>query len=223
MDNRLIRAVALSLAVAWLAARAVPARAAAATAATTETRPAAPKPKRPKPKPSAALADARVLELARASGLTSDVVRSGIEYILKYRPVLARDLDAILQSDPKQFKTAVGSHALLARDLEQTRKSEPARYARRARLLTLDAQAERLAERYKAATETEKPQVEAELATVLNQAFELRLDEERYQLELARKKCDEMQARINDRAKNRDRIVDRQAITLLGLSDLLNW
>jgi hypothetical protein len=223
MNDRVIRAAALSLAVAWLVALVVPARAAGAAASTTSTREAAFKPKRPKPRPFAALTDGRVLELAKASGLTSDIVRNGVEYILKYRPILARDLDNMLRGDPRQFKNIVSSHALLARDLEQLRKSAPAHYARRDRLLSFDAQAERLADRYKAATEAEKPQVEAELANVLGKAFELRLEEERYQLELARKKCDEMQARINERAKNRDRIVDRQVITLLGLSDLLNW
>jgi exonuclease VII large subunit len=208
---------------AWPISIPGPARAGEQAAPPAKEAAAAVKPKPAEPAPMAPLTDERAQEMAKATGLTSDVVRAGVEYIQKYKPRLARDLDNILKTSPPQFRSNVKEMSSYMRDLQQLKRSDPARAARREQLLELDAQAERLTDRYKESTDTDRMQIEVALTNILAKAFDFRLEDERYQLEQARKQMEQLQDRINQRVKNKTRIVDRQMTTLLGINDLLTW
>lgn len=218
------RMACVSVVATWLLALAMPAVVAEEAAPPPKpTAPALVKPIPPEPVLVTSLTDQRVQEIAKATGLTSDVVRSGAEYILKYKPRLARDLDNALKTDPQQYRGHITDSSYYARSLEQLKKTDPVRGGRREQTLDLEAQTERLSDRYKEVSEGERPQIEVELTNALAKVFELRLEEERYQLEQLKKQVEQMQARLNERVKNKDRIVDRQLTTLLGLAEALAW
>jgi hypothetical protein len=146
-----------------------------------------------------------------------------MEYATRFKPRQARDLENVRKGDPQQFKNQLSNFSYSAKELQQLKKSDPVRGVRREQMMELDAQAERLVDRYKEVSEAERAQVEVELTNVLSKVFDLRLEEERYQLEQQKKQVEQLQTRINERLKNRDRIVDRQMTTLLGINELLSW
>jgi hypothetical protein len=219
-----IRFTSAVVAVAWLFANCiVPCAAEDAAPAPSTPLKKAVRARPPKADAAPVISEERILEMAKASGLTSEVVRTGVEYIVKYKPRLAKDLDTTLKADSQQFKSQVSNAASYARDLAALKRSDPTRYDRREQMLQLDAQVERFVDRYQEVSEGEKPQVEVEMTTVLAKVFDLRTEEDRYQLEQVKKQADAMQAKIADRVKNKDRIVDRQMTTMLGLNEALTW
>ena len=220
---RFVRIASLMAAVAWLIAGAAAAIAAEGAAGPAKAKAAVVRPASPETSPALTLTEERVAELAKATGLTSDAVRVSLDYIVKYKPRLARDLENSLKVDPQQVKNQISNLSYYARELAQLKKTDPVRGSRREQTLELDAQAERLTDRYKEVSEAERAQVEIELTNVLAKAFDLRLEEERYQLEQLKKQVEQMEARINERLKNKDRIVDRYMTTLLGLNESLTW
>jgi len=215
------------MAFVWALAAWMMAVTAAATAgegtAPRKVKPPAATTKAAESEPTLAITNERLVELTKATGLTSDVVRAGVEYIARYKPRWVGDLENPVKADPQQFRAHISSASYSARELAQLKKSDPARGARREQTLELEAQAERLCDRYKEVSEAERPQVEVELTNALAKVFDLRLEEERYQLEQLKKQVEQMETRINERTKNKDRIVDRQLTILLGINELLAW
>jgi ribosomal protein S13 len=206
----------------WLLTLSAPAVAAPENAPPPAAAPTATKIKPAEPA-AAAITGARIQEVAKATGLTSEVVRTSLEYMARFKPRLAHDLENMAKMDPRQIKSNVNSCVALARDLEQLKKSDPVRGVRREQTLELEGQSERLTDRYKEVGETERVQVEVELTNVLAKLFDLRLEEDRYQMDQAKKQLDQMESRVRERLRNKDRIVDRQMTTLLGLNAFLAW
>jgi hypothetical protein len=185
--------------------------------------PVAAKPPASQPARPAEITDAQLVALAKTSKLTSDALRAGLEYVQSYKPILAREILDIAKSDPAHFRTEIRQAQYQMQALAQLRRSSPERYARQDQMLRLQAQADLLVERYNEAGETEKPHVEVNLTNVLGKVFNLRLDEERYELEQLRKQVDAKEERIKTRSKNKDRIVDRELTRMLGIDAVIAW
>jgi hypothetical protein len=185
--------------------------------------PAAAKIKPPELPTMPELTDARIVQMAKASRLSSDVVRLAVEFIYKYKPRAARDLMTQLNKDPQKFRSAISEASYGARNLENLKRSDPARYARQEQMYALEAQSELLVDYYDAVGENQKPHVEVRLTEVLDKLFDLRLEEERYELDQLRKQVQATQDRIDQKASNKDRIVDRQLTRLLGIDEILTW
>lgn len=173
------------------------------------------------PAAAARLTNEAALEAAKTTGLTSDVLRLTTDYIQKYKPLLARDLENLRATNPKMYRARMVEMAQYARQLEATK--DPAKRARREQYLALEAQAELAVVRYKESPEASRPQIETELKGFLDKLFDFKTEDDRAQLEEARKNLDAQQAAIEQRAKNRDRIVDRELTRMLGISETLAW
>lgn len=169
------------------------------------------------------LSEAQIQNLAKSTGLTSDAVRTTLDYMRKYKPVEARQIAKMAKENDRQLRTRVRELSSYARQLAALKTSDPARYARQEQMLSLEARVDVLVEKYNETTEDQKPHVEVELTGVLGKLFEMRVEEERRQLEHLRKQADQMQARIEARVRNKDRIVDRQVTAKLGIDEVLAW
>jgi hypothetical protein len=209
----------LALAVAGFAGEA----AAPGEPAPAKPAPAATKGVDVKMPPAPELNDAQVIAMAKASRLTSDIVRLSVDFIYKYEPKTAQDFMTVFEKDPQKFRTAITEASYKVRTLESLQRSEPARYARQKQMYALEAQTTLLQDRYKDASEAQKPHIEVQLTEVLGRLFELRLEEERYELEQLRKQVDAKQAKIDEKAENKDRIVDRELTRRLGIDEVLQW
>jgi len=169
----------------------------------------------------AKLTDDRLVEMAKATAMTSDALRMGVEYIQKYKPLMARDLDKLYQTNPRAFRVRVTEMSQYARQLANTK--DPVQRARKEQYLALEAQAEQTAVRYKEAAENAKLQIEVELKGILDKLFAFKVEDERAVLDQARKDLEEKQAALEQRVKNKDRIIDRELTRMLGLSETLAW
>jgi len=207
--------------IAWLAIPAVSPAAAKEAARTREGKPAAAGLKAPVRISGAKLTNQRIGEIAQATGMTSKTVRLAIEFTRKYRPLLMRELDDLLQSNPKQFRLRLADCYYQAYQLAAIKN--PALRAKREQYLMLESQAEQAAIRYREATEAEKPRIEAEIKGMLDKLFDLKIADEQAQLKQTRKNLEEKQADLNQRAGNKDRLVDRELIQILGIEEALAW
>jgi len=181
-----------------------------------------------KPKPAVApasfqITDSLVREIAATTKMTSDSVRQTLAFIKKYKPIFAKNMVARLKSDPNRFRSRFRDISYSARRLAELKKSDPRRYARAEKMYALEAESDRLVEHYKEVSEAEKPQVEVQLTKVLGQLFDLRLEEERERLQNLMKEVEAMKKRIELRSANKDRIVDREVTSKLGLDSVLSW
>ena len=192
-------------------------------AATSAAKPAGKKPVRVQMPPPPKLTDAQLQAMAKACRMSSDSVRLAIGFIYKYQPTTARTLMDQWKKDQKKFRSTISDVSYRARNLESLKRSDPARYARQRQIYSLEAQSQLLVDLYKSASEAEKPHVEVRLTDVLSKLFDLRLEEDRYQLEQLRKQVDATQARIDAKASNKNRIVDRELTRRLGIDEVLSW
>jgi hypothetical protein len=186
-------------------------------------KPAPAKASRPKMPAAPKLTDAEVVKMAKASRLSSDSVRLAVDFVYRYKPRMARDFMTLYKKEPQKFRYAMSECGSLARSLESLRRSDPTRYKRQRQMYALQAQSDLLVDHYQEVGEAEKPHVEVQLTEALANLFDLRLEEDRYQLELMRKQVDQTQARIDQKASNKDRIVDRELTRMLGLDAILAW
>lgn len=183
----------------------------------------APSPAKAKSSGSLKVTEDLILRFAKVSEITSDSVRQAVGYIQKYQPLVAAQLEDQLQNAPDKLKASLRQASYEERNLDSLRRNNPAAYKRREQLLTYQARIDLLLERYKTAAETEKPQLEADIVKLLAQQFDLRIQDERAQLEQQRRALEQATERLVDRENNKDRIVDRQVTRLLGIDDILAW
>jgi hypothetical protein len=164
---------------------------------------------------------ALTLEVAKSTGLTSDVVRLTNDYIQKYKPLLARDLDGLRETNFKVYRARLLEMAQYARQLEAIK--DPARRARREQVLALEGQSELIGARYKESAEAARSQTETELKAILDKLFDLKIEDDKAQLEQTRKNVEAQQATMEQRRKNKERVVDRELTRMLGISESLAW
>ena len=218
-----IRVTWAGLLVGWMAFGSASLWAGEAAAPAADAKPADEKAK-PSAAPAAAeLTDAQIEQLAKQNSMTSAGVRLTLAFMKNYKPIQARDLPQLLDEKNQPLRYTFRETSSYARQLETLRTSDPERYKRQEQTYRLGARADLLAERYNQAAEAEKPRVEEELVNVLAQLFDLRVEDERAQVEALRKQADELEQRIKTRAANKDRIVDRQVTTRLGIDEILVW
>jgi hypothetical protein len=173
--------------------------------------------------PTIPSADARLLTMAKASGLTSDVVRAAVAYLEEYKPSEATDLDALLKKDSNRFRGTIRQASYEQRNLENLRENDPTAYRLQVRLLRVRIRIEQLEQRYKAVAEEQKPRVEADLSEALGQMFDIQARQEKHQIEQQRQRLQEQEQRLNERMADKARVVDRDVSRRLGVENLQPW
>jgi len=167
------------------------------------------------------LTEERLVETAKATGMSSAALRLTLDYIRKYKPLTAWELVSSPKAAPRQLRVRLVEIFYQARQLAEIKDAD--RRAQRELYLTIEAQAEQAAVRYRKAAEIDRPQIEKQLKDILDKLFDMRIADERAQLEQARKDLAEKETAAEQRAKNKERIVDRELTRMLGITESLAW
>lgn len=90
-------------------------------------------------------------------------------------------------------------------------------------VMKMEREINELARQVRRATGSEREELEARLDTLLNDAFDLKLQAEREQAEQLQGRIDRLRERLSERSESRAKIIARKKTSLLGERDLLDW
>ena len=156
--------------------------------------------------------------------LSAEQEKEAIEFLKQDSPEIAAGLDELKKSSPETYSRQVRSAYYDKRELDRLKLRHPERYESARQEKGLDRQSRFLARRYpRAKTEAEKELIRTELATVLDQAFDLREARRNETIERLERELAELRQTSEKRQQNKSQIVTRRIEELLGRDDDLRW
>ncbi len=102
-------------------------------------------------------------------------------------------------------------------------KRDKKRFDREQRLFELEIVSESLAAKYLKAKENERAKIKPQLRTTLNELFELREADRKFEVEMLEKELTKLTKQLKVRMENKSKIIDRRIQELLGEDDYLDW
>lgn len=155
--------------------------------------------------------------------LTPEQESEVIEYIEEVHPEQLKQLLALKDSRPMVYRRMLSKGYREMRLMKELKQRNPKRYMRVAEERTLDGNSRTLARKFRTAEGTEKERIREEVKKILDQIFDLRQENRVLEIERLEKKLEELKSNNLERLKNKDEILKRRLMALLGEDKGLEW
>ena len=145
------------------------------------------------------------------------------EYLKKMDADLKKDLlDIKKDNKEKYFELLMESEFAYFR-VPHISYEEKETYERNQKISELEVRTQVLAHKYSKSNEAEKQKIKADLSKKLNDLFELREKDRKYQIDQLEKEIKELRESISVRRKNKKLIISRRLQELVGEDKYLDW
>ena len=155
--------------------------------------------------------------------LTPEQESEVIEYIEEVHPEQLEQLLAVKDSRPMAYRRMLSKGYREMRLMKELKQRDPKRYDRVAEERTLDGNSRALARKFRTAEGAGKERIREEVKKILDQIFDLRQANRVLEIERLEKKLEELKSNNLERLKNKDEILKRRLMALLGEDKGLEW
>lgn len=156
-------------------------------------------------------------------GQGGERIKEAMENLKKEFPAEAAELEELGKTDPQFARQAGRRLAMECRRLEMVKQREPALAEQFKKRMALELKSHLLARKYRAADAKDKPAIEKELRSVLEQAFPLRCLEMEKRIEMLGKELDRMKGDLAQKKAKKNEVIERHLRELTGQNDSLAW
>lgn len=156
-------------------------------------------------------------------GQGGERIKEALENLKKEFPAEAAELDELGKTDPQFARQAGRRLAMECRRLEMLKTQDPALAEQFKKRMALELKSHLLARKYRAADAKDKPAIEKELRSVLEQAFPLRCLEMEKRIEMLGKELDRMKGDLAQKKAKKNEVIERHLRELTGQMDSLAW
>ncbi len=158
-----------------------------------------------------------------ADRLTAEQEQQALEFLNQLDPPSVTQLQELESSHPEAYKRRLLLIFREMKKLQALEDKEPELYDRKRKMTQLEVKEKRLASEYKNAAEDEKPQILNELRSILDELFDLRELDRRDQIAKMEQRLEELRQTLQERAENKQQIIDHRINMLTQDHGELRW
>ncbi|MBD3385164.1 hypothetical protein GF407_09570 [candidate division KSB1 bacterium] len=158
-----------------------------------------------------------------AGRLSPEQEQQALEFLNQLDPPSVKQLQELESSNPEAYKRRILLIFREMKKLQAFEDEEPELYDRKRKMTQLEVKEKRLASEYKNTAEDEKPQILGELRSVLDELFDLRELDRRDQIAKMEQRLEKLRQTLQERAENKQQIIDHRINMLTQNRDELRW
>ncbi len=138
-------------------------------------------------------------------------------------PELAEYLKEMKIEKPERYRREITRIIKENSRLERLKKKNPERYENVSKIRTMETKSQLLGRRYRGADDSEKAKIKAEITSLLSELFDLRNLDRQEEVKRLEKQLQELKKSIAERGKNKNLIIERRLLQLVGEKSYLEW
>jgi hypothetical protein len=156
--------------------------------------------------------------------LTDEKQKQALEFLTQESPELVASIQALQKDRPEQYRSELRIALRDLQSISRFERDDPPRAQELRRERTLERQSRDLVRRARNATQDhDRTALRSNLASVLDELFELREHHRELMIERLEKELQTLRQTTEKRHQNKDRIVANRLEELLGSEDDLRW
>lgn len=145
------------------------------------------------------------------------------KYFDKLNSELKVKLEKIKEYNEKKYQYLLQRAYFRSMEDALLRGKKSGNYERSQQILNLNISTEALVADYQKASNSEKKEIKQKLKNELSKLFDLREEERKYEVKELERELKELKKSLKIRSQNKNEIIDRRVMDLLGEDKYLDW
>ena len=155
---------------------------------------------------------------------SEEEIAQALEEIKAQDPEFYENLMRMKENMPGEYQIILYETIERKRELERLKEENPELYQDMVKREEYERRERELSRKYRdAETDADKKKIETELKTVLNELFDLNLKMRRREVEELENRIKEIKSDIEERKKDKDKVIELHLKDITGQNDHLRW